>query len=214
VGNVRESGLDNNPPPILYVPQAQVADGFTAFASKILPIAWVVRTSVDPLTLASTVRRNVTEVDHQQAVFEFRSMEQVLARSLATRGFILLLLSIFAATALLLSAIGIYGVMAYSVEQRAHEIGIRIALGASQGDVLGLVVRHGMTLAGIGVAIGLAVAFGLTRVLAALLYGVRATDPITFAAVATVLAAVALLATWIPARRAARVDPIIALRCE
>ena len=214
VGNVREFGLSNEPPPMMYIPQAQVKDAFTALGSKILPMAWVLRTSVDPMTLATTVRREAVSVDPQQAVFDFRSMDQVFEKSMADRGFILLLLSIFAGTALLLAAIGIYGVMAYSVEQRAHEIGIRIALGAGRGDVLGLVVRHGMTLAGIGVAIGLAAAFGLTRVLTALLYGVKATDPVTFAGVAVVLAAVALAATWIPARRATRVDPITALRCE
>ncbi|MGC9969773.1 MAG: ABC transporter permease [Bryobacteraceae bacterium] len=214
VGNVREFGLNNEPPPMMYVPQAQVNDALTALVNKILPIAWVVRTSMDPMTLATTVRREVVSVDPQQAVFDFRSMDQVFEKSMADRGFILLLLSVFAGTALLLAAIGIYGVMAYSVEQRAHEIGIRIALGAGRGDVLGLVVRHGMTLAGIGVAIGLAAAFGLTRVLTALLYGVKATDPLTFAGVAIVLAAVALLATWIPARRATRVDPVTALRCE
>jgi putative ABC transport system permease protein len=214
VGNVREFGLKNEPPPAMLIPQAQTPNGFNALINRVVPIAWVVRTSMDPLTLATAVRREVVSVDPRQAVFDFRSMDQVFAKSMADRGFILLLLSVFAGTALVLAAIGIYGVMAYSVEQRTHEIGIRIALGAGRGDVLGLVVRHGMTLAGIGVAIGLAAAFGLTRVLTALLYGVKATDPITFAGVAIVLAAVALVATWIPARRATRVDPITALRCE
>jgi predicted permease len=212
IGNVRENGLDNDPPPIVYVPQAQVRDALIAFGSKILPTAWIVRTSMDPLTMASAVRREVMAVDSQQAVFEFRSMQQVLEKSMATRGFILLLLSIFAGVALLLAAIGIYGVMAYDVEQRTHEIGIRVALGADRADVVALVVRHGMLLAGIGVAIGLAAAFGVTRVLTALLYGVKATDPLTFAGVALTLAAVALLATYIPARRATRVDPMNALR--
>ena len=214
VGNVREFGLSNPPPPMMYIPQAQVLDALTALGSKVLPVAWVVRTSVDPMTLATIVRREVVSADPQQAVFDFRSMDQVFEKSMADRGFILLLLSVFAGTALLLAAIGIYGVVAYSVERRAHEIGIRIALGAGQGDVLRLVVRHGMTLAGIGVAIGLVAALALTRVLTALLYGVQATDPVTFAGVAIVLSAVALAATWIPARRAARIDPIAALRCE
>ena len=212
VGNVRESGLANDPPPIMYVPQAQVTDGFTALGNRVLPLSWVLRTSMDPLTLSEAVRREVTAADSQQAVFEFRSMEQVLKKSMDIRRFILLLLSFFAGTALLLAAIGIYGVMAYDVEQRTHEIGIRLAVGADTADVVRLVVRQGMTLAGIGVGIGLAAAFGVTRVLKALLYGVKATDPITFAGVALALVAVALCATYIPARRATRVDPIIALR--
>ncbi len=164
--------------------------------------------------LADAVRREAIAVDPQQAVFDFRPMEQVVERSLATRGFVLLLLSIFAGIALLLAAIGIYGVMSYDVEQRTHEIGIRVALGAGRADVVGLVVRHGMLLAGIGVAAGLASAFGVTRVLASMLFGVKATDPVTFTGVAMALAGVALLATWIPARRATQVDPIIALRSE
>ncbi|HEX8986171.1 MAG TPA: FtsX-like permease family protein, partial [Bryobacteraceae bacterium] len=212
VGNVRERGLNNDVPPIMYVPQAQVQDGLTALGNKILPIAWVVKTNGDPLAMAEAVRREVAAVDSQQAVFDFRSMAQVLETSMATHRFILLLLSIFAGIALLLAAIGIYGVMSYDVEQRTHEIGIRVALGAEQGDVVGLVVRHGMLLAGIGVAIGLATAFGVTRLLAAMLYGVKATDPLTFAGVALTLSAVALAATCIPARRAARVDPMTALR--
>jgi putative ABC transport system permease protein len=212
IRDLRERGLDNDVPPLMYVPQAQVRDALTAFTSKIVPIAWVVRTAADPLTLVGSIRREVTGVDSQQAVFEFRSMEQVLEKSMATRRFILLLLCLFAGIALLLAAIGIYGVMAYDVEQRTHEIGIRMALGADRGDVVSLVIRHGMTLAGIGVAIGLVAAFGVTRVLSALLFGVKATDPLTFGGVAAVLTGVALVAVWIPAHRATRVDPMTALR--
>jgi predicted permease len=212
VGNVREVGLNQEPPPVMYVPQAQLKDSLTALTGKVLPTAWVVRTSGDPLAMTAAVRREVTAVDSEQAVFEFRGMAQVLEKSMATQRFILVLLSAFAAIALLLAAIGIYGVMAYDVEQRAHEIGIRMALGAARGDVVGLVVRHGMLLAAVGVVIGLGAAFGVTRLLAAMLYGVKATDPLTFASVAAVLAAVALVATYIPARRAARVDPMSALR--
>ncbi|MGE5644698.1 MAG: ABC transporter permease [Acidobacteriota bacterium] len=212
VGSVRERGLENGLPPVVYVPQAQVRDAFIALGSKILPSAWVVRTSMDPLTMVNAVRREVVAVDPQQAVFDFRSLDQVLEKSMATRGFILLLLTVFAGAALVLAAIGIYGVMAYDVEQRTQEIGIRVALGADGGSVARLVVRRGMLLAGIGVAIGLAAAFGVTRVLKAMLYGVNATDPLTFTGVAVALAAVALAACYIPARRATRVDPIIALR--
>lgn len=214
VGNVRENGLDSDPPPIMYVPDAQISDRLTALGTKVLPINWVVRTAADPLTLADTVRREVTSVDRQQAIFGVRSMDEVLEKSLATADFILLLLSIFAAIALVLAAIGIYGVISYAVQQRSHEMGIRIALGASYGDVLGMVMRHGMLLAGIGVALGLGAAAGLTRVLKSLLYGVKATDPLTFAMVAVTLLLVALIASWIPARRATRVDPIITLRYE
>jgi predicted permease len=214
VGNVREAGLDNDPPPVMYVPQAQVTDGFTALTGKVLPVAWALRTEMDPLMLVNIVRREAIAVDSQQAVFDFRPMEQVLRKSLARRGFVLLLLTIFAGVALLLAAIGIYGVMSYDVEQRTHEIGIRVALGAGSADVVRLVVRHGMLLAGIGVLAGLAAAFGVTRVLASLLFGVKATDPVTFAGVALALGTVALLATWIPARRATQVDPLVALRSE
>lgn len=211
-GNIRESGLDQNPPPVMYVPQAQVNDGLTALGNGILPVAWVVRTAGNPLALAQTVRREVAAIDSQQALFDFRSMGDVLAKANANRRFVLLLLMVFAGVALLLAAVGIYGVMAYSVEQRSHEIGIRIALGADNGRVVSLVVRNGMMLAGAGLVIGLAGAFGLTRFLSSLLFGVKATDPSTFAGVAAALAAVALAASWIPARRATRVDPIAALR--
>lgn len=214
VTNVREAGLNTDPPPIMYVPQAQTPEAFTALVAKVLPLTWVMRTQTDPLTYAAAVRREVMQVNPLQAAFEFKSLSQVLEKSTATHRFILVLLGIFAGTALLLAAIGIYGVMAYSVEQRTHEIGIRVALGAANGDVVGMVVRQGMLLAGCGLVAGLGVAFGVTHVLKALLYGVGATDPLTFAAVPVALALVALLATWVPARRAARVDPIIALRTE
>lgn len=141
-------------------------------------------------------------------------MEQVVSESTARQNFNMLLLSIFAGLALLLAAIGIYGLMSYTVEQRTQEIGIRLALGAGRGDMLKLIVRQGMLLAGIGVVIGLAAAFGLARLLASLLFGVKTTDPLTYVAVALVLASVALFATYVPARRATKIDPLIALRYE
>jgi putative ABC transport system permease protein len=139
-------------------------------------------------------------------------MEEVIAQGVSRQNFNMLLLSIFAGIALVLAAIGVYGLMSYAIEQQTQELGIRMALGAGQEQVLKLIIRQGMTPAGIGVVAGIAVALGLTRVLATLLYGVKATDPTTFLVVAAVLTGVALLATYIPARRAMRVDPAVALR--
>jgi putative ABC transport system permease protein len=141
-------------------------------------------------------------------------MEQIISGSLAERRFTMLLLIIFAATALLLAAIGIYGVMSYAVTRRSHELGIRVALGASRREVVGLVLRQGMKLAAVGMAAGLVAALALTRFMAGLLYGVRPADPATLAAVALLLGGIAFLACYIPARRATAVDPAIALRCE
>ena len=144
----------------------------------------------------------------------FRESILALRNDTARQNFNMLLLTIFASLALLLAAIGIYGLMSYTVEQRTQEMGIRMALGAGTGDMVKLVVRQGMLLAGIGVAVGLAASFGLNRVLANLLFGVKNTDPITYISVAAILVAVALLATYFPARRATKIDPIIALRYE
>jgi putative ABC transport system permease protein len=166
------------------------------------------------MALAATVRKTVWEVDKDQPVSNIRTMNEVLSESIARQRFSMLLLGTFAAVALLLAAVGIYGVMSYSVTQRRNEIGIRMALGAQKRDVLKLTVGHGLKLVMIGVAFGLAGAFMLTRLMSSLLFGVRATDPATFVAISVILVGVALLASYIPARRATKVDPLVALRYE
>jgi putative ABC transport system permease protein len=177
-------------------------------------VALVLRSAANPETLTASIRKEVSAVDKQQPVSEVETMEQVVSNSLHTQRVATGLLALFATLAMLLAAVGIYGMMAYSVSQRTHEIGIRMALGAERRDVLRLVVGHGMVLTLVGMAIGLAGAFGSTRVLSSLLFGVRPTDLVTFAGVSALLAAVALLASYIPARRATKVDPMVALRYE
>ena len=214
VGDVRENGLQTSDQPVMYVPQGQVSDPLTQLANSVIPLSWAIRTAGDPSALKPAIQREILAVDGQLPVSKIRTMEQVVSESTARQNFNMLLLSIFAGMALLLAAIGIYGLMSYTVEQRTQEIGIRMALGAGRGDMLKLIVRQGMLLAGIGVAIGLAAAFGLTRLLASLLFGVKTTDPMTYAAVALILISVALFATYVPARRATKIDPLIALRYE
>jgi putative ABC transport system permease protein len=174
----------------------------------------VIRTAGDPLALAGVVRQTIWSQDRDLPIPKLETMEQVLSEKVAERRLNMLLLSLFALVALILAAVGIYGVMSYAVTQRTNEIGIRLALGAQVGDVLKLILRHGITLALIGVAIGLVATLALTRLMARLLFGISATDPLTIAVIALLLMLVALLACWIPARRATRVDPMIALRCE
>jgi len=164
--------------------------------------------------LIQPARAAVKAFDPDQIIWRTQTLDQLLSTSVAPRRFNMFLLGIFAAVALVLAAVGLYGVMSYSVSWRTHEIGIRMALGAKRANVLRLVVRQGMTMALIGLAIGLVGAFSLSRVLKSLLYGVSSTDPLTFAIVSVVLLAVALLACLLPARRATRVDPLVALRTE
>lgn len=214
VGNVRETGLGDTGSGVMYVPQSQIPEGLTQLANSALPLSWCIRSSIDPTSIKASVEREFQAVDGQMPVSKLRTMEEVIAEGVARQQFNMLLLSIFAAIALALAAIGIYGLMSYSVEQQTQELGIRMALGAGKQDILRLIVRQGMTPAIIGVIAGLGIAFGLTRVLASLLYGVKASDPLTFGGVALALTAIALFSTYIPARRAARVDPALALRDE
>jgi putative ABC transport system permease protein len=196
-----------------YVPMRQrtVAIAGMGFARQ---MTLAVRTSVEPMNLTNAIRQEVWTIDRSVPVTETRTMEQILATVTSQPRFNTILLGIFAAVALILAGVGIYGVLSYSVTQRSREIGIRVALGARRGDVLRLVVKQGMLLALIGVAIGLAASFALTRLMTGLLYEVSATDPATFALIAVILTLVALAACYLPARRAAKVDPMVALRCE
>jgi putative ABC transport system permease protein len=205
VNDVRQGAPDQPPLPEFYLSYRLIAGQ---------EMSLVVRTAGDPDALADRVVQAIRSVDPTQPVFGVKSMERLLANAEAERRFSLLLLSLFAAIALLLSSLGIYGVMAYSTSQRRHEIGIRMALGAATPDVLRLVLRQGMRLVLLGLAIGLFGAWALSRVLAGQLYGISARDPFTYAAVAVLLGTVAFAATWLPARRATRVDPMISLRSE
>jgi putative ABC transport system permease protein len=174
----------------------------------------VIRAALNPTGLTQPLTRAVHEINKDQTLTEIKPLEQIKAESMATNKLRSTLLTVFASVALLLAAIGIYGVISYSVQQRTREIGIRVALGASRGDLLGLILRGGMLMAGIGLVIGVGGAFGLTRLLSNLLFGVGERDPMTIGAVAAVLTLVALLACYIPARRATKVDPVVALRYE
>jgi predicted permease len=214
VGDVRENGLTEDKAPVMYIPESQQPQGITKLASSVLPLAWEVRSGLDEKSLTAAIQKQIQAIDGQMPIARVRTMDSILHTGLARQNFNMLLLSIFAGCALLLAAIGIYGLMSYSVQQQTPELGVRIALGANKSTLLGLVLRQGMTPALIGVAVGLAAAFGVTRLLASLLYGVQPTDPLSFIGVALILTLVAILAVLIPARRAMSVDPLTALRTE
>jgi putative ABC transport system permease protein len=204
-GDVRDTAIESEARPCVYIPYPQ-------FPSSGMTL--VVRTAVDPTQLIPAIRDEVWAVDKDQPVTDVKTMGEYVADSVSPRRSNAMLLTFFAAVALVLAAVGIYGVIAYSVSQRTQEIGIRLALGARRSDIIRLVVGNGLVLVLTGIVIGLAGAMALTRVLTSLLYGVSATDPVIFAGVSLGLVAVTLLASYIPARRAARVDPMIALRSE
>jgi predicted permease len=214
VGDVRDMGLNLDPPPTMISPLAQLPDGMTQLNSKFAPFTWVVRTQQEPLTMTATLSEQLRKASGGLPVARVRSMEEVVSRSTARQDFNMLLLSIFGGSALLLAAIGIYGLMAYSVQQRTQEIGIRMAMGADRRRITGMVVWQGMRLALAGVVLGVGAAFWLSRLVASWLYGVKQWDPTVFVSVPLVLTAVALLAVWLPAQRAARLDPMEALRTE
>jgi len=204
VGDIRHTSLGTQPVPAMYFPDRNFGNRRNL----------VIRTQNDPLSIVGAVRQQVRELDHDQPIAELKRMTDWVDSSVAVQRYRTTLLGAFAALAMILAATGIYGVMSYTVAQRTHEIGVRMALGARRLDVLKLVVRQGMLLTFVGVILGLVGAFALTRVMASLLFGVTAKDPVTFVVVAALLTAVAFIACFVPARRATKVDPLVALRYE
>jgi len=207
VADSTQSSLDAGINPEAYFPLAQAAGMYRR-------INLAVRTAADPKGIIGAVKREIQSLDPNQPMYQVQTMEELMSESVGARRFALRMLELFGVLALTLAAVGIYGVLSYITTARTHEIGLRIALGARAGDVLRLVIGQGMRLALTGAGAGLLAAFALTRLMSRLLYGVSATDPVTFAGVALLLMAVALLACYLPARRAARTDPMIALRHE
>jgi putative ABC transport system permease protein len=213
VGDARDGGLNQDPGNKMFVPLAQVRDGVMELNNRFMPLTWAVRTKVAPFSVAEPIQRIFQQAADLPAG-HIRTMDQVVVESTAREQFNTLLLGIFAFVAILLASIGLYGLMAYSVEQRTLEFGIRLALGADSTGLRGMIVRQAMKLAVAGIVIGLAGAYGLTRLMAAMLFGVKPTDPMVFVSVAVLLGSVAFLASYIPARRAVSISPSVALRYE
>jgi predicted permease len=216
VGHIKQWGLGADEKSAIeaqfYYPFMQLPEKIMALSAD--SVAVVLRTEGDPAAIMGLVRGAVDQIDSREVIYGVQTMDDVLATSFAARRLSMILLGIFAALALVLSCVGIYGVVSYLVGQRTHEIGVRMALGAQREDVMRLVLGQGARMALIGVAVGLAAALGLTQLMASQLFGVTAHDPLTFVLVAILLTLVALLACYLPARRAMRVDPTVALRCE
>jgi predicted permease len=214
VGDTRVQALNHEPDPMMYTPIAQMPDGMTALSSRMAPMFWIVRSQVEPHSLTNPMAEALRVASGGLPVAHIRTMDEIVVRNTSRQRFNMLLLTILGGSALLMAAIGIYGLMAYSVQQRTQEMGIRMALGAQASHIRSMVIRQGMVLALIGVVIGIAGAFGLTRFLASFLFDVKAWDPLAFVVTPLLLSAVALLAVWVPAQRAVRVDPMTALRFE
>jgi putative ABC transport system permease protein len=203
VADVHDAGLDKDPEPAWYLPDTQHDTEYMSL---------VVHTAGDPAGLIPSIRQAIQAVDREQPIFRISTLGELVSGSLSKQRFGAVLLALFAGLGIFLAAVGVYGLMSYTVSQLFHEIGLRMALGADRGDVLRLLLRQGMSLAGLGVALGLAGAVLLTRSLSSLLFGVSPTDPVTLVGAALFLGLVALLAVWVPARRVSRIDPLIALR--
>jgi putative ABC transport system permease protein len=214
VGDTHDEGLNRDLAPIMFIPVAQMPDLETALNSRVAPLYWIVRSTRDPHALVTSISAALREASGGLPVAHIRTVDELEARNTSRQRFNMLLLTIFGASGLLMAAIGVYGIMSYSVQQRTQELGIRMALGAQASDLRGMVIGQGMAIALIGVAIGVGGAFWLTRFLASFLFGVKALDPLVFIATPVLLAIVALIAIWIPAKRATRIDPMAALRLE
>ncbi len=214
VGNTHDRGPNDDPEPIMYIPLAQMPDLETALNSRVTPLWWIVRTQSEPHALVASVTAALRDASGGLPVAHIRTMDEIEVRNTARQRFNMLLLTIFGSAGLLMAAVGVYGVMSYSVQQRTQELGIRMALGAQASNLRNLVIRQGMILTLIGVAIGIAGALWLTRFLASFLFGIKALDPLVFIVTPLLLSTVALIAIWIPAKRATQVDPMTALRLE
>jgi len=214
VGDTHDRGPGQDTFPIMYIPIAQMPDLETALNSRVAPLWWIIRSQVDPHMLAAPITAALRDASGGLPVAHIRTMDEIEARNTARQRFNMLLLTVFGTAGLLMAAIGIYGVMSYSVQQRTQELGIRMALGAQASNLRNMVIRQGMALVLIGVLVGIGGAFWLTRFLAGFLFGVKTLDPVAFLATPMLLSAVALLSIWIPAKRATRVDPMTALRVE
>jgi putative ABC transport system permease protein len=213
VADIRSNGLDSDPSPQMFIPQAQVPDAANALNVSLTPVSWIVRTAVPPQSVSTAIQEQLRQVTGLP-VSDVRSMDEIVALSVSRQRFNMWVMSVFGACALLLAAIGIYGLMAYSVEQRTQEIGIRMALGAQGTQVKNMVVRQGLLLAAVGIVVGVGTALLLARYITSFLFGVTARDPLVFGGVPAILAVVAFIAVYLPARRASLVDPIVALRVE